>query len=126
MGRTVSAIAILVLSAGTSAGFESAYTELNLDACTVIAADDFAASWACPGYRGYPLYVAERATRFSISFGFGAPDEKAAMQSVPPRNHLDAMVEWRLSDESGRWLPVAAIVRYITEGRMGPKAPCSR
>ncbi len=76
------------------------------------SADDFGARYACPGYRGYPLYIAEGDLRYFVSFGFGAPDEMAASQTPGPFNTLGDTIEWRLSNESGRFLPFAAIIRY--------------
>ncbi|MGV3650498.1 MAG: hypothetical protein ACO1OK_03680, partial [Devosia sp.] len=54
------------------AAFESAYTDIDLDQCLLLNADDFGARWACPGYRGYPLMVTEGDLRFSLLYGFGA------------------------------------------------------
>jgi hypothetical protein len=51
-------------------GFTSAYTDLDIDQCLVLEADDFGASWACPGYKGFPVKVQEGDLRFSISYGF--------------------------------------------------------
>ena len=35
-------------------------------------------------------------------------------QTLPPFNHLGEKLEWRLSNDLGRWMPVATIVRYHT------------
>ena len=94
------------------ADFTSAYTDLNLDECLVLDADDFGASWACPGYKGYPLMVSEGDLRFSLIYGFGA--KAGDGQTLPPFNNLGAKLEWRLSNELGRWMPIATIVRYHT------------
>jgi hypothetical protein len=96
------------------AAFNSAYTDLNLDDCTVLQSDDFGTSWACPGYKGYPLYVAEGDLRFMLSYGFDAQNEPAAGQTVPPFNTLGPKMEWRLSNASGGFRPIATIVRYHT------------
>lgn len=113
---------VLALSAPAAAQqFDSAYTDLNLDDCTVIAADDFGASWSCPGYKGIPVYVAEGDLRFFVSFGFGAPDEVAAVQTPPPFNTLGPKVEWRLGNASGGWKPFATILRYFTSLGDGEK-----
>jgi hypothetical protein len=113
---TISALA-LVLGAGPAtaqSGFMSAYTDLNLEAdCLVLEADDFGASWSCPGYRGYPLMVQEGDLRFSLGYGFN-PGDSSGSQTLPPFNHLGEKLEWRLSNASGRWFPVATIVRYHT------------
>ena len=95
------------------AGFNSAYTDLDLNECLVLDADDFGASWACPGYKGFPLKVLEGDLRFSLAYGFGDNNENGT-QTLPLFNHLGPKLEWRLSNASGRWLPVATIVRYHT------------
>lgn len=96
-------------------GFTSAYTDLDLDAdCLLLEADDFGASWACPGYKGYPLRVQEGDLRFSLSYGFDPDANAVGFQTLPPFNHLGTKLEWRLSNSLGRWMPVATIVRYFT------------
>lgn len=103
-----------VLPAAAQSGFTSAYTDLDLDQCLVLDADDFGASWACPGYKGYPLMVQEGDLRFSLSYGFNVDKNSAGFQTLPPFNHLGSRLEWRLSNALGRWMPVATIVRYYT------------
>lgn len=115
----VTAAALAALATPAAAEFQSAYTDINLDDCLLLEADDFGASWACPGYRGYPLYVAEGDIRFFLSYGFDARNEPVIRQTLPPFNYLGKTMEWRLSDESGRWLPVATIVRYFTQREEG-------
>lgn len=96
-------------------GFTSAYTDLDLaNDCLVLEADDFGASWSCPGYRGFPLMVQEGDLRFSLSYGFDADESSAGFQTLPPFNELGDKLEWRLSNAMGRWFPVATIVRYHT------------
>lgn len=90
----------------------SAYTDINLDECLVMESDDFGTMWACPGYKGMPVYVAEGDLRFMVSFGFGADREPAAEQTLSPFNTLGPTIEWRLSNAGGIWRPFAAIVRY--------------
>lgn len=94
------------------AAFESAYTDIDLDQCLLLNADDFGARWACPGYRGYPLMITEGDLRFSLLYGFGA--DQADGQTLPPFNRLGEKLEWRLSNATGRWMPIATIVRYHT------------
>ena len=108
----VAALALAGFAIPAHAGFNSAYTDIDLDECLVLEADDFGASWACPGYKGYPLMVTESDLRFSLIYGFGA--RMADGQTLPPFNHLGAKLEWRLSNELGRWMPIATIVRYHT------------
>jgi hypothetical protein len=107
-------VAMTVLAAPAQAGFMSAYTELDLDQCLVLEADDFQVRWSCPGYKGYPLLVVEADLRFMLAYGFGADQQQ--LQSLPQFNYLGEKLEWRLSNDLGRWLPVASIVRYFTAG----------
>jgi hypothetical protein len=103
----------LAAPAFAQSGFNSAYTDLDLNECLVLEADDFGASWACPGYKGFPLKVMEGDLRFSLAYGFGDNNENGA-QTLPPFNRLGPKLEWRLSNASGRWMPIATIVRYHT------------
>lgn len=108
-----SALLLLVASAGAAAAQnQSAYTDVDLDQCLVMHSDDFGSSWACPGYRGYPVRIAEGDLRFFVSYGFGAPDQPAAGQTLGPFNTLGPKIEWRLRNEGGTWRPFATILRY--------------
>ena len=109
---TLALAGMLVVSQPAFAAFNSAYTDINLDECLVLEADDFGASWACPGYKGYPLMVTEGDLRFSLIYGFGA--KAGDGQTLPPFNNLGPKLEWRLSNDLGRWMPAATIVRYHT------------
>lgn len=104
----------LAASHPAMAAFESTYTDVNLDDCLLLEADDFGASWACPGYKGYPVRISEGDLRFLVEYGFNIDAEPDAI-SLPPFNYLGPRMEWRLSNQSGRWLPVATIVRYFTD-----------
>lgn len=113
-------VTALAVSAGLmlpalATDIDSAYTDVDLADCTILQADDFGASWACPGYRGMPVYVAEGDLRFFVSYGFYAPDKKAARQTLPPFNRMGQKIEWRVTNASGDWLPFATILRFITE-----------
>ena len=112
--RLVTALAVALFAAAPAFAqqINSAYTDVDLDACTVIHADDFGAQWACPGHRGIPVWIAEGDLRFFVSYGFGAPDERAATQTLPPFNTLGPRIEWRLSNADGSWRPFATILRY--------------
>lgn len=107
-------LATLAAAMPAAAGFNSAYTDINLDQCLVLDADDFGVRWACPGYKGYPLMVEEGDLRFSLAYGFNVDKNQAGAQTLPPFNTLGPKLEWRLSNASGRWLPIATIVRYHT------------
>jgi hypothetical protein len=108
------AVMAVAIAAGGAQGqqFESAYTDVDLDQCLVMHSDDFGSSWACPGYRGYPVRIAEGDLRFFVSYGFGAPEQPAARETLPPFNTLGSRIEWRLSNASGSWRPFATILRY--------------
>lgn len=112
--KTTWAVGLLLgaLASPAYAGFNSAYTDIDLDQCLVLDSDDFGTSWSCPGYKGYPLMVTEGDLRFSLIYGFGA--KMADGQTLPPFNHLGPKLEWRLSNAKGRWMPIATIVRYHT------------
>lgn len=115
MTRTLLALGFglsLLAAPVAAADFDSAYTDLDLDFCLLDRSDDFGSSWACPGYKGYPLLVAEGDLRFMVSYGFNARKEPAAGQTLPPFNTLGSRIEWRLSNREGGWRPFATIARY--------------
>jgi hypothetical protein len=114
MQKELLAISLLLgaLTTPAYAAFNSAYTDINLDQCLVLDSDDFGTSWACPGYKGYPLMVTEGDLRFSLIYGFDA--KLADGQTLSPFNYLGPKLEWRLSNRLGRWMPIATIVRYHT------------
>ena len=106
--------ALVALAAPAHAAFNSSYSDLDLDQCLVLDADDFGASWACPGYKGYPLKVNEGDLRFSLEYGFNTDANQNGSQGLSPFNYLGPKMEWRLSNALGRWMPIATIVRYHT------------
>lgn len=106
--------ALFALPASAQSGFTSAYTDLDIDQCLVLEADDFGASWACPGYKGFPVMVQEGDLRFSLSYGFSPEKNSAGFQTLPPFNNLGGKLEWRLSNAKGYFFPIATIVRYHT------------
>lgn len=108
-------LAAFALAVPAWAAFDSAYTDIDLEACLMLDEDEetSSASWACPGYRAYPLWIGEGDLRFFISYGFQAAAEPVASQTLPPFNYLGPRMEWRLSDEKGYWFPVATIMRYF-------------
>ncbi len=107
--------ACLMAAPATAQQIDSAYTKIELDACTVTSVDELGGSWACPGYKGYPLYVAEGDLRMFVSYGFGAPDEVAAGQTLPQFNTINETLEWRLVQTDYGWLPFATILRFFTQ-----------
>lgn len=118
-GLAAAAVTVLLASPVAAQQFDSAYTELDVAACTVLSTDEMGATWACPGYRGYPVWVAEGDLRFFVSYGFGAPQQPAASQTLWPFNELGPRIEWRLRREAGGWVPFATILRFYTEPEPG-------
>ena len=116
---TLIAFGLLTTAPAAAQQIESAYSDVDLDQCLVLHADDFGARWACPGYKGYPLMIAEGDLRFFVSYGFGALDEKTASQTPPPFNYLGPKIEWWLTNEDGGWKPFATILRYFTSHESG-------
>jgi len=104
----------LAVAAPAAAQFnQSEYTDIDLDACTVVVSDDFGSTWACNGYKGIPVMIAEGDLRMMVSYGLASTEEKAASQTLPPFNHLGGKIEWRLSNAAGGYKPFATIVRYF-------------
>jgi len=122
--RLVAALAVVFACAGPAAGqqFQSSYTDVDLDQCTVISADDFGATWACSGLKGMPVMIAEGDLRMFVSYGLESTTEKAAQQTLPPFNRLGAKIEWRVSNVEGQYKPFATILRFFTAGPDGSDA----
>ncbi len=102
------------IGAAAAQQIQSSYTDVDLDDCTVIEADDFGARWACSGYKGVPVMIAEGDLRFYVSYGLRSMEEKAASQTPSPFNRLGEKIEWRVSNAEGQWKPFATILRYFT------------
>ncbi|MFT6657958.1 hypothetical protein [Maritalea sp.] len=101
---------------------DSVYTKLDLDnECSIIQADDFGATLACPGYRGYPVMVAEGDLRMFVSYGLDSLNERAAEQTLSAFNTIGETLEWRLANRATGWTPIATILRFFTEDGMGDK-----
>ncbi|MCF4099984.1 hypothetical protein [Maritalea mediterranea] len=115
---------LLMIGVGTTAlaaDIDVAYTDTDLTQCTIINADDFGATFACPGWRGVPVMIAEGDLRFFVSYGLNAADEKAAYQTLGPFNTIGQKIEWRLTNRTGDWRPYATILRYYTDNEGGPE-----
>ena len=94
----------------------SAYTDINLDDCTIMETSDFGTVWACPGHKGYPVRIAEGDLRFFVSYGFGADDEPAAGADPAALQH--ARPQDRVAPPTPRApRPVATIIRYFASKR---------
>ena len=92
--------------------FNSSWTDLRMEECTVISTDDFGSTWACPGLKGLPVMVHEAERRFRISYGLTSTTEKAAEQTLPPVNTPATEIEWRVSNAEGSYRPFASIVKF--------------
>lgn len=115
------AAAWLALTIGGVAAqqIQSSYTDVDMDECTLIEADDFGSRWACPGHKGIPVMIAEGDLRLFVSYGLKSTEEKAAGQTLPPFNRLGEKIEWRLSNAQGQWKPFATILRFFTQREEG-------
>ena len=99
--------------------YNSSYTTLRTEDCTVISTDDFGSTWACPGLRGVPVMVRESERRFRVSYGLTSTTEKAADETLPPINRLDGEIEWRVSNAEGSYKPFATILKFFVEPEDG-------
>ena len=110
-------LAIAVSTTGSLAQeWQSHYTDIALEECTLLSTYELGATWACPGYKGYPLMIMEGDLRFFVSYGFGAPDEMAARQSFPQFNTIGERLEWLTEEHVERGsMPQATILRYYLE-----------
>lgn len=107
-------LALACVSPAAAQFNQSEYTDIDLDACTVVTSDDFGSTWACSGYKGIPVMISEGDLRMMVSYGLASTEEKAASQTLPPFNYLGEKIEWRLSNAGGGYTPFATIVRYFT------------
>jgi len=90
----------------------SAYMDLNIDQCVLMQIFDYGTQYACEGYKGYPMLVGEGDLKFFVSYGFNAPNEEAAKQTIYPYNFLDNNIEWRLKTKNGAFFPFATILQF--------------
>lgn len=115
----VATIAFGAVSPAAAQKYDSAYTDVDLDACEVIEENEWGATWACEGFDGLPVRIAEGDLRFFVSYGVDAENEPAAQQTLPPFNSLGPKIEWRLTDEDGGWVPFATILRFFVQREEG-------
>ncbi len=113
-------VPLLAIAGGATAQpAVSSYTDIDLDQCTLATSDDFGSTWACPGYKGIPVMIAESDRRFFVSFGLTSTTERAADQTLEPANHLGEQLEWRIANVAGQFKPFATILRYFTQRETG-------
>ena len=98
---------------GAAHAADSFYTDLDLDACTVVATDEESGGvdLVCPGFGDWPVFVAEGDLRMDVDFG----EKNDNFQTFGPFNYVHEVVEWRVEDG----LPHAAILRFFLESGMG-------
>lgn len=114
---TLAAAVLATMTSSAAAQFnQSEYTDVDLDQCTVVQSDDFGSTWACNGYKGIPVMIAEGDLRMKVSYGLTSTTEKAAKQTLPPVNRLGEKIEWRISNASGGYKPFATILRFLVKG----------
>ncbi len=107
--------ACLITAPAVAQQIDSDYTKIDLDTCTVVSIDELGGEWACSGYKGHPVYVAEGDLRMFVSYGGDAANEKAARQTLPQFNTINETMEWRLQKKNGKWVPFATILRFFTQ-----------
>ncbi len=86
---------------------ESAYTDLDIDACTVLSRQEEeggSVEMRCPGYRDVPVFFSEGDLRADVDFG--ASD--GVFSTFGAFNNIAGKIEWRHA--AGK--PFAAILRY--------------
>jgi hypothetical protein len=104
----------------------SAYTKIEFDSmCVTLSTYEAGGSFACQGYRGFPVMIAHGDLRESAFFGhlgtwFNGADGSQAFVSFSPFNSLQPTVEWRL-DAQG--VPFAAIARWSVAAPGGAEGP---
>ena len=92
--------------------WHSAYTDLNLERCTIVQQADLSTDFACAGWDGFPVLVRYGEHRVFVSYGSDAKDEMVWQQSVPSINQTGETLEWLLTDGQR---PVATILRYFID-----------
>ena len=107
----------LLASPAAAKDWRSDYTDVDLAQCTVLSTYELGGDYACPGYKGYPLLIAESDLRFAVSYGFEAKSERAWRQVFPSFNNPGARIEWLLEDHPERGeVPVGTILRFFIAG----------
>ncbi len=105
----------LMVTPAMAQQFDSAYTKLDTDKCTLLTSDNLGGSWFCPGYKGIPVYVAEGDLRMFVSYGANAEYEMAAHQTFGPFNDINETLEWRLVKTRSGWKPFATILHFFLQ-----------
>lgn len=119
-------VGLLAFVPASSAGeISSVYTSLDLEKkCRLVASNSSegsSAEFACRGYKGMAVRVAEGDLRTFVSFGPNAKNQVAATQTLGPFNTVHHTLEWRLEKRGGKWAPFATILRYFWDSGDGNK-----
>lgn len=98
---------------------KSAYSTIDLAACTPLRRDAGGSAFLCPGLDGTAIYYARGDKRTYIAAGIEAEKTQAATQTLkafnsPLRKSGRATVEWRFTIKDEHRVPYAMIVRYFT------------
>jgi hypothetical protein len=106
--------------AGTASAADSAYTPLDLEACTVLDRSDpqGPGAWSrlrCDGLPGYPVLVSDDDGRMSLDYG--PVSGPGRWESFSAFNRVHDVVEWRLAPGEDR--PFATIHRWYVSDLLG-------
>lgn len=113
MRTLLSAAATMAVFAGPTFANQSAYSDRDLDRCTILkqSGEGPSVSMKCTGYKDIPVYFREDDLRQSQTYGpVGQTYLDEVYETFGPFNHTGAGIEWRL-DAGGR--PFATIVRWF-------------
>jgi hypothetical protein len=114
-------VAALTLLAG-AAQAESAYTELDLDACEVLETyEGGGIDLRCEGFAGIDVFVSDGDARMDVDYG--VPSD--AFESFFAFNGVGPRVEWMLDEDTA---PYAAALRFLidVDGRKAQALVVSR
>jgi hypothetical protein len=115
--RAVILLASLWAATPAFAGYDSAYSDFNLEdqkACTFVGEGDPEAEGSsvgpveCKGYGGYVVTFAEGDLRSFVSFSTEVGDQCSFRQTFGGFNSVGKKIEWRLKDG----VPIATILRW--------------
>lgn len=107
-------VSFVILPAAAAAQLTSEYTrndpKRDCELADRSAPDD--GDWSdiiCPGVNGYAYYIAGTDGREAITYGYA---ERSGMRTFGAFNFAHSTVEWRMTLEKGKAVPVAAIQRF--------------
>jgi len=128
MRRLAALCSCLVATAATAADLRSEYTDLDVARdCTLFSASRDGAdsgSFACAGWKGYPVLIYNGDLRQSIVYGFPPNGAEPAWESFSAFNSASPRIEWRIARQGDVERPVAAIHRWFVND--DPEEPENR